>query len=1559
MNSFLKEKLEKFRDRLLDTTNRNRMINSNFNQRNKQYFRFIDELPNQLYVQLQEKTMSFKEIPIETREIKDEDTEEFKNEYERQLLINEDYLNVIEDIENSDEEGVDQKTEDARRKLKNYVRSILKLPESIFEQLDIKEAAKKNNIDPSWELPKQTSQSQNESKHQDKFIQTLMFKEELNTYLKNIRRVYKSSLSESGVNPLYICFGFLEWRESTDSDKLLKSPLLMAQIDIDEKKDKNNFDIKMSDEPIIANQTLNEKLKSNFSIELPEVVIDEKGEFDIEKYLTKVQKIVASRNWKVARIGTFGIYNAHTMPIFNDINNILKNKDVSKLLEKVLVGSDKEASHDSASVYDIDKKELEDDSIPPLVCDADASQHSAVIDSLSGKSFVIKGPPGTGKSQTITNIISALMRKGNKVLFVAQKQAALDVVRNRLEAVGLESYIMESFSAKLNKKSIFESLNRRINLPKPSMYGADIKGKTNKYRETKQQLNIYSHIMNSTFAQTEMKVHDLVWDVKNIDDELNTKGLDELIRFDTKKITQTQLEEDIENIKYLRESYKAILDAQPDVKSKLLLITKVPDNPFDREELANSIQSLKEDMQTYDNLKTQVLSEFQDDSILDCVESNEMIKDIVSNSSNISSKEWKLLNIFINEDSKELTDKARNIFKQINKLQADLDLFIQQADSHPKFFSNSVTNTTVIEIQNIIDTFKRSNVFSSIAYLTGLSFLVKDYKAAKDHFKRLFKNTSMFEKEDALLEELKRARIKYDTQNHDIREQEDMLTQKKEEISDDEDTRSYLKDVFVDKEYDRYISSVKGLNDDVKSNLYNNNDNLQLLTKYHSFKKSFEENIVKASNSLGLPTDSTFDEKINILKTLNESEVSIDEINDYLNEISEPKNNRFIDFFKAYVTTSSVYDESIKAFVVPKFKLSDIEKYYKNIIRKIQYRALYKEYPALNKFNISRLIRLREDLYTYDKELTDSAKKMYKNQIHSEGDNAPAGQASGRVKEKSEFGLLNHVTSKTKTRISLRHMFKKAFTAVTAYKPCTMMSPLTVSQLLPLNNESYDTVIIDEASQMKPEYAIGAIARTKQLIVVGDQKQLPPARDFEARFSDVDDEDDIFDESILDMAITVFYPARELLFHYRSRHQDLIKFSNAKFYQNLLIPMTASLNSDDRGLKRIYLPDACYVTGNTGTGGTNFMEAERVIEEAVNIMKTRPEESLGIATMNKKQAEYLEDLMERKRSQDPDVQKYIQKWSEVDSKVNQFFIKNLANVQGDERDIIIVSTLFGPDRESGKVRQTFGPINQAGGQRRLNVLFTRAKNQLILVTSMTSSDITVDENSTQEGRRIFKEYLAYAESEDREIQIGEVTGREVESPFQQWAIDVIDSVPGFKADWEIGVKGFRIDIGVKHENYPYSYLLAVETDGASYHSIKSARDRDKLRQEILESHGWVFHRIWSTDWIQNPVKTKEKLIAAIKDRLNLLLSKLPKEDRVQKDEQRAHAPVTIQAKKKHKSPRPNQQASDLMTRKLDMITGEDKWKRVESENDIYATYSHIYNSEVITFLLERYRRQKA
>ena len=1456
MNSFLKERLNKLNDRLLDITSRNKMISSNFNAKNRRFFRFIDEIPNVLYKKLQTNSMSFAWIPEEKEEIDDEDTEEFKNEYLTQLSTNLEYLTQLSILEDESNSGLGQGIEDAKRKLKDYVREIIELPEKNTTSLSVKAAAKKNNIVPDFNLPFSQDNVNSDKKYQDNLIQTLMFKEELDSYLKNISRIYKSSRAESGINPLYICFGFLEWKESASSEKTLYSPILISQVEILETKKKTDIKIKMSDTPISINFTLNEKLKRSHNIELPDININEENDFNVEKYLDNVEDMVKKFNWSVKRWGTFGIYEAHLMPIFEDINNILKN-DSNDLLEKLLIGVERESDQDNADLYDIDLEESKDQTLPALVCDADASQHSAVIDALSGDSFVIKGPPGTGKSQTITNIISSLMVRGKKVLFIAQKQAALDVVRNRLESVGLANYILEAFAAKASKKSILQSIAKRID-DEVDTRDINFSFKYEKYKKCKSELNLYSKIMKTEFAQTKTKIHDLLWDHYEISEENNHHNMKDLVRFDKKNITETELNKDIEQLSYFKNTYSKIFSEPDNIRSSLLKIRDIPSNPFDRNDLSQKINSFEKELLFYNNEKKEISNYLKCHNIFSFIDSNVIIKKIILSENLTSSEEWKIFNLFLNEHTIKNIENFKNASKKHSKLISDYDNFLKQIDSHSNFSSESVISITLKEIENTFNVLKTSHFFS---------FLFTDYNNAKNLCIKTFKVDGFFYNYLPLLNEIKVKRKQSESKEKEIRESYNTLTSYKKILTSfDSDLEKNIDHLLDDPTYVEYFESSKNLSSEFKSFINNNPDNFNKLQKhYHthiSLQAFIDDIFAKLDYDL---QDVDFYSSISIINNIRQSDISLNDYADYLRNFNSNESKRFCGYFKTYILS--------------KYNLDYLEKNYKNIIRMSQQREIYNEFPELDRFSSQYVNKLRLDLKIFDVDLKNSAKSLYASQIKDLGSNAPRGKQSGRVKEKTDMGLLNHICRTTRSSISLRHMFSNSLNAITAIKPCTLMSPLTVSQLLPLNQELYDTVIIDEASQMKPEYAIGAIARTKQLIVVGDQKQLPPSRDFESRFSDDNDDDDVVEESILDLALTVFHPARELLFHYRSRHEDLIKFSNAKFYQNLLIPATAFINAKDKGIKHFYLDKAVYQTGNSGTGGINIEEANKVVAEAIHIMQTRPDESLGIATMNCKQQNYIDDLIESKKNSNPAVLKYIKKWQTEDNKINEFFVKNLANVQGDERDIIIVSTLFGPDKVSGKVRQTFGPIVQTGGQRRLNVLFTRAKNQLILITSLKSSDIKIEDTS-KEGKIIFKDYLAYAESDTKDILIGEPTGMEVESPFQQWAIDIIDSVDGFSAEWEIGVKGYRIDIGVKHEDYPQGYILAVETDGASYHSTKSARDRDLLRQEILESHGWVFHRIWSTDRFQDPVGTKNRLINAMKSRLDSLLQKNNKAVRI-------------------------------------------------------------------------------
>ena len=420
------------------------------------------------------------------------------------------------------------------------------------------------------------------------------------------------------------------------------------------------------------------------------------------------------------------------------------------------------------------------------------------------------------------------------------------------------------------------------------------------------------------------------------------------------------------------------------------------------------------------------------------------------------------------------------------------------------------------------------------------------------------------------------------------------------------------------------------------------------------------------------------------------------------------------------------------------------------------------------------------------------------------------------------------------------------------------MGPQAVAQYLTPGAISFDLVIMDEASQLKPEEAIGAIARGAQLVVVGDPKQLPPTSFFSRMSATPDDAEQYTTtdaESILDVCASHFRPPRALRWHYRSQHHSLIAFSNRNFYGgNLIIFPSPYHQNSQLGIHATYLADAVY------DNQTNLREAQRVADAVAEHIKTRPDDSLGVVTLNIKQRDLIAELLEERLRSGRGAEGYREKWA-VEGQ--PLFVKNLENVQGDERDTIIISTTFGKPPNTAAVRQNFGPISRQGGWRRLNVLFTRARKSIAIYTSMRPEDIVVD-GSTPEGTKALRDYLEYARSGT--LTVAEDNGLEPDSDFEVAVIDVLRA-RGYEVTPQLGVAGYRIDIAVKHPDAPGAYLAAIECDGASYHSALSVRDRDRIRQEILEGLGWRGRvwRIWSTDWFRAPRQETEKLISFLED----------------------------------------------------------------------------------------------
>jgi very-short-patch-repair endonuclease len=518
--------------------------------------------------------------------------------------------------------------------------------------------------------------------------------------------------------------------------------------------------------------------------------------------------------------------------------------------------------------------------------------------------------------------------------------------------------------------------------------------------------------------------------------------------------------------------------------------------------------------------------------------------------------------------------------------------------------------------------------------------------------------------------------------------------------------------------------------------------------------------------------------------------------------------------------------------------------------------SIFEHRPELLRFTGLTQEAIREEFIRYDKEIINLNRQRLARRIDRL---PPPGNGSGPVSQWTDLALIKNEISKKKRHISIRQLMRRAANALQSLKPCFMMSPLSVAQYLAPGQLAFDLVVMDEASQLKPEDALGAVARGSQLIVVGDPKQLPPSTFFERRLEGDEDEaadDELLSveehESILDVASALYQPIRQLRWHYRSRHASLIAFSNREFYRGRLLLFPSPFpDRADLGVRFRYVEDGLYEERR------NRPEAERVANAIINHIKTQPEHSLGVVALNFEQRELIEELLTQRARQDEVCQRYLEQQQHV---AEPFFIKNLENVQGDERDTIFISVTYGRDAKRN-LFQRFGPINQAQGARRLNVLFTRAKERVLVFSSIDPDELRVDSASPQ-GVRILKAYLTYAKT--GQLDTAQYGRLEAANDFEIAAGNALREL-GFDIEHQIGVAGFSIDIGIRHPKKPGAFVLGVECDGATYHSVRSIRDRDRLRQTILENLGWNIHRIWSTDWFKDRKRETEKIVARVQE----------------------------------------------------------------------------------------------
>ena len=590
------------------------------------------------------------------------------------------------------------------------------------------------------------------------------------------------------------------------------------------------------------------------------------------------------------------------------------------------------------------------------------------------------------------------------------------------------------------------------------------------------------------------------------------------------------------------------------------------------------------------------------------------------------------------------------------------------------------------------------------------------------------------------------------------------------------------------------------------------------------------------------------------------------ELNDLSDKMSRCANNlasleEWIDYNNAKDNCRKIgLSDYIDAVEERKIAPSDILPVFKKRFYLLWLDKVLPKYPAVNSFRQ----RNHEDTI---REFADLDRKQFGiaiAQIRSRLINSlPV--VDGLTNGSSEVNVLRRELGKKRRVMPIRKLFRSIPSLVQSLKPCMMMSPLSVSLFLESDVYKFDTVIFDEASQVCTENAIGAISRGVQVIIAGDSKQLPPTSFFSASGSssgqfdvknDKPEEEEEEDcESVLDEAFRL--PQKMLSWHYRSRNEELIAFSNAKFYNNKLVTFPSNVERvPDSGVEYVYVPDGTYDRG--GRKG-NIIEAKKVAELVFQHFKSFPNRSLGVIAFGEIQQQAIENALFERRKKDPSFEPFFN-----EEKEEAFFIKNLENVQGDERDTIIFSIGYAKDAR-GVFHMNFGPLSTAGGERRLNVAITRAKYNIKLVGSIQPGEIAVDRIKA-DGPKLLNAYIRFAK-EGVGTLLNETTEWEeqhCESPFEEAVYNFLTR-KGYKLATQVGCSGYRIDLAVKHPTINGHFVLGIECDGATYHSAKTARERDRLRQDVLESMGWRICRVWSTDWIKDPMNAGKRLVKKVED----------------------------------------------------------------------------------------------
>jgi very-short-patch-repair endonuclease len=1255
-----------------------------------------------------------------------------------------------------------------------------------------------------------------ERRHSEARLQTKLSPEGLQKRLLDIWYDARTLEEEQGVNILYLAFGLLKWFEDDKSDVERFAPLILLPVRLERSSAADRFHLASRSEPPSPNLSLQAKIDEEFGLKIED--FNDEDDVDITGYVASIAETVSKKaRWEVNPDAmVLGFFSFSKFLMYRDLDPENWPADAGLDLHPSIRGLLQDG-------FEVPEPIVPDDGkidlvIQPVamnhVMNADSSQTVAIEEVTRGRHLVIKGPPGTGKSQTITNIIAAAVAQGRTVLFVAEKMAALDVVHRRLRDVGLASVALELHSSKANKRVLLEELKRARSVAAPAPRGEATL--VERLTDSRNSLNQHAEMMHAAHEPSGITPFRLL-------------GLLISLRKSGEIATHS-------------------LDA-PETWS-----------PLDFERRRELVQEIAERIAADGAPRDHPWRGVGRDA-LDPNEMDHLRKDLDSLSVNL---------MRMKVESQHVCAlfglPLPKTFAETNRILA----FAEAAAAMPECDRQAFKDPVWDRSDEVAEIVERGARFAKLKIAFDSAFVESAWNASLD----LCRTT---------LAEKGRSWLRIFSPRY--RAQLALLS-------------SYLK-VPLPKTIEQRLLLVDGLIgaqiarrsfEDMQASgkaafgsawRKDRSDWARLggLTSWWS--ATSKQDLPGGARDLLSGANLSIEDRKSIDQgraSIRAARSGVDRLIDFLQldlmrisldagddmdvgtlvemvsgwRAAPERITRWIAFMGRIrifrenglgALTEGVLDGSLGGAALQ----PTLEKSYFEAMRTV----IFEAHPELKKFDGEIHARLVESFRKLDLERM----RLARDQI-AYGHTSKLPRNAGGI---GPLGVLNGEIAKKRNHLPIRQLLERAGPVIQQIKPVFLMSPLSVAQFLKPGAISFDLLVIDEASQIEPVDALGAVARCRQMVVVGDERQLPPTRFFAKLTGNDDDreEDDELTfqakdaESILDLCLAKGLPHRMLNWHYRSKHQSLIAVSNRQFYDNRLFIVPSPYDAvAGMGLKFNYFPDAYYDRGNTRT---NPKEAQLVAEAVIRHARETPEKTLGVATFSVAQRQAVQNELELLRRENPDVEEFFSRGAS-----EPFFVKNLENIQGDERDVIFISLGYGRTKD-GYIAMSFGPLNSDGGERRLNVLISRAKLRCEVFSSISGDDIDLA-RSKGRGVAALKMFLSFAQT--GKLGIAHETGRGADSIFEEQVAARLTAL-GYDVKTQIGTAGFYVDLAVSDPEKPGRFVLGIECDGAQYHSSRSARDRDRLRQNVLEAHGWMLHRIWSTDWFLRPEEETAKVVRAI------------------------------------------------------------------------------------------------